>query len=91
MLPALDELLAAEEWRKWDADLNCTHYDPAQLESLLATHREWLVERAAAKLVKEAGLAAKKAAAAEEKAAEAAAAAAEKEAAEKEAAASGAA
>lgn len=50
MLPALDGLLAGEEWRQWEADLERMHCDPDQLAALLATHAAWRQQRVAAKL-----------------------------------------
>jgi hypothetical protein len=47
MVPALDSLLAGEEWRRWDEDLGRIWYDPGQLQELLALHAVWRVEKQA--------------------------------------------
>lgn len=41
LLPAVNELLAAEEWQEWEANLAQLWYDPAELEQLVARHAEW--------------------------------------------------
>lgn len=61
--PALDTLLAGEEWRKWGSELDRLWVDPAELEALLATFSSWRLGR------QEAAGAAKAAARLEEEAA----------------------
>ncbi|KAI3430436.1 hypothetical protein D9Q98_005031 [Chlorella vulgaris] len=49
LLPALDRLLAGEEWQRWQQDLECVRYDEGQAQELLAAHAEWLRERQASR------------------------------------------
>ena len=50
MLPALDALLAGQEWEEWGADLERMRYDPDALRTLLAAHADYQEQRAAARL-----------------------------------------
>lgn len=63
MLPALDGLLAGEEWRQWADDLDLLRVDPAELQAFLAANRAWRADRAAAKAAKAEALLAEAAAA----------------------------
>ncbi|KAL4422713.1 hypothetical protein ABPG75_008910 [Micractinium tetrahymenae] len=50
MLPALDGLLAGDEWAQWQRDLDALWYDEGELRQLLGTFATWREERRAAKL-----------------------------------------
>jgi hypothetical protein len=48
MLPALDGLLAGEEWRRWEDDLRRLWYEEAEVEQLVEECRGWQQQRQAA-------------------------------------------
>lgn len=50
MLPALDGLLAGEEWAQWQRDLDALWYDEHELQQLLGTFASWREERRAARV-----------------------------------------
>ena len=50
MLPALDSLLASEEWRHWELDLDRLWFDNAEVQEVLEVHAAWREQRQAAKL-----------------------------------------
>lgn len=50
MLPALDGLLAGEEWAQWEADLDRMWYDAGEMKEGLDTFAAWRAERRASKM-----------------------------------------
>ncbi|KAL4448956.1 hypothetical protein ABPG77_007673 [Micractinium sp. CCAP 211/92] len=50
MLPALDGLLAGEEWAQWQRDLDALWYDERELQQLLGSFASWREERRAMKV-----------------------------------------
>lgn len=49
MLPALNGLLAGDEWAQWQRDLDTMWYDERELQQLLEAFASWREERRAAK------------------------------------------
>jgi hypothetical protein len=48
MLPALDSLLAGEEWHQWEQDLDRLWCDEGQVAEVLEAHAAWRRQREAA-------------------------------------------
>ncbi|PSC73076.1 tRNA pseudouridine synthase [Micractinium conductrix] len=50
MHPALDQMLAGEEWAQWCTDLDRLWCDPDELQEMLSTHATWRAARQEAKV-----------------------------------------